>query len=695
MGPNFKIDLIFGNMVKKALPIINRELSWLFFNERVLQEADDPTVPLIERIRFLAIFSSNLDEFFRVRVASLNRLKLLGARDKEKLGYRPENILNKIKKMLPRQQEKFDRIYNEIIIPQLAEEKIFLINEKQLNVSRGSFVRSFFNQTILPTLVPIMLDGVRKFPRLKDETIYFIISLSRKDGNIKEAKALIELPVPLHSRFLVLPETGKLKYIILLDDVIRYCLDDIFSIFGYDRFHAYAVKLTRDAELDFDSDLSETFLEKMSKSLKKRKEGRPVRFIFDKDIREELLAYLVGKIRLKPADLHSGGKYHNFKDFFHFPSVGVEHLEYPGIKPLLLPGIDLNQSLTPMIRQRNVLLSFPYQSFDYVIHFLREAAIDPKVATIRITLYRLAQHSMVINALINAAKNGKKVFVLMELKARFDEEANIYWTGKLEEEGVTVKYGLPNLKVHSKICLVTRRENKELINFAYLATGNFNEKTARVYADHGYFTTDARITSELEKAFSDIETGVVQDTYKHLWVAPMDMRKKITRLISAEIKNARNGKPAYITMKLNSLSDEKIIAKLYEASAGGVKIRLIVRGICCLIPSVKGLSDNIEVISIIDRYLEHARVYIFAGGGKEQIYLSSADLMPRNIDHRFEVGFPVFGAENRQQIRDMIEIQWKDNTKSRIIDKAQQNPYRKTKEKENHRAQRDIYNYLK
>lgn len=669
-------------MAKKECPLINRELSWLSFNERVLQEARDPNVPLIERIRFLAIFSSNLDEFFRVRIARLND--------------NSRRISGRIKETVIRQQQKFDEIYEQIIIPELAAEKVFLINEKQLNVERGTFVRTFFNQHILPAFVPLMLDSMPKFPGLKDGSIYFIVKLFRRDSKIPAGKALIELPTPLFPRFLVLPETGNIKYIIFLDDVIRYCLDNTFSIFGYDQYHAYAIKLTRDSELDIESDLSTSFMAKISQGLKRRKEGMPVRLVFDRDIEDELLSYLIRKINLKPKDLIPGGKYLDFKDFFHFPGIGVSRLEYTRVKPLPLPGIRRNQSLMRVIKRQNLLLSFPYQSFDYVIHFLREAAIDPQVSAIRITLYRLAQQSMIINALINAAKNGKKVFVLIELLARFDEEANIYWTGKLEEEGVTVRYGFPKLKIHSKICLITRTEkNGEAREYAYLSTGNFNEKTALVYADHGYFTTDKRITSEVKKAFSDLEKGKIRDGYRYLWVAPVDMRKKIGRLIDQEISHARKGKPAAITIKINSLSDEKMIGKLYEASNAGVQIRLIVRGICCLVPGIKGFSENIKVISIVDRYLEHARVYTFAGGGKERVYLSSADLMTRNLDRRFEIGFPVFNREHRRQIREMLDLQWKDNTKSRIIGKLQLNRYRKQRGKESHRAQRDIYNYLK
>ena len=476
---------------------MNREISWLSFNDRVLQEACDPTVPLIERIRFLAIFSSNLDEFFRVRVATLNRLAQLKGGAKLYPGFNVRKVLSDIHQIVKRQQESFDNIFNNQIIPELAQEKIFILNDKQLNVTRGQFVRKYFQDRILSTLVPIMLDGVVEFPALKEESIYLIVTLS-SSGAMKPKKALIELPTNVHSRFIVLPETGNLKYIIMLDDVIRYCLDDIFSIFKYDQYDSYTIKLTRDAEMDLDNDVSLSLMDNITKSLKQRKKGVPVRFVYDSAIPDGLLTYLVRKMGLKSGYLIPGGKYKNFKDFMNFPNVGGKHLEYSRIIPLELKEIDLRESMLNAIAKKDFLLSLPYQSFDYVIHFLREAAIDPKVISIKITLYRLAENSRIINALINAARNGKQVLVLLELKARFDEENNINWTQKLEEEGIRVLYGIAQLKVHSKICLISRKEKNKIVHYANLATGNFNEKTAGIYADHSYFTANAAITHDLE-----------------------------------------------------------------------------------------------------------------------------------------------------------------------------------------------------
>ncbi|SMO47656.1 polyphosphate kinase 1 [Solitalea koreensis] len=682
-------------MFKKKIPLKNREISWLSFNDRVLQEACDPTVPLIERIRFLAIFSSNLEEFFRVRVATLNRLLKLKGGSKLYPNFNIRKTLIEIHEIVKKQQERFEDIFNNRIIPELAEERIFMLTDKQLNVSRGQFVRKYFQDKILSTLVPIILDGPNGFPELKEESIYLFVILSKSDGSLKSQKALIELPTNVHTRFIVLPETGNLKYIILLDDVVRYCLDDIFSIFKYDQYDSYTIKLTRDSEMDIEIDDSGNLVDNISKSLKQRKKGVPVRFVYDASMPDNLLTYFVRKMGLKTSYLIPGGKYKSFKDFMDFPNVGGRELEYSRIAPLGMKGINLHESMLNAIAKKNYLLSFPYQSFDYVIHFLREAAIDPMVTSIKITLYRLAQNSRIINALINAARNGKNVLVLLELKARFDEENNIFWTQKLEEEGIRVLYGIAQLKVHSKICLVSRKEKNKIVHYANLATGNFNEKTANVYADHSYFTANVKITQDLENLFNDLEHGYVATSHKMLLVAPLELRKKLTRLIDKEISNAKKGTKAYMILKMNSLVDEKMITKLYEASQAGVKIKLIIRGICCLVPGLKGYSENISVISIIDKFLEHARVYIFGNNGKELIYLSSGDLMNRNLDNRVEVAFPVIDRESKKIIKDIINIQLKDNTKARVINDLQDNHYKEIAGDQNVRSQVDIYNYLK
>jgi len=675
----------------KHIPLINREISWLYFNDRVLQEAADPTVPLIERIKFLAIFSSNLDEFYRVRVATLSRLANLNEKAKEILGYNPKKILNQIKTIVVRQERKFNNLYENIIIKQLAEEKIFILNDKQLNVARGEFVKKYFREKLLATLVPIMLDENLPLPELRDRAIYFYVKLTK---NKKVRYALIEIPDNV-SRFVVLPETNNLKFIILMDDIIRYSLEDIFFIFDHDSIEAYSIQLTRDAELDLDKEVSGKFIDALAKSLLKRRKGKPMRLLYDTDMPMDMLKNLVQKMGLHGESLIPGNRYHNFKDFIKFPNVGRPELEYVKYLPLSVNGLSFGKSLMSMIAKKDFLISTPYQSYDYVIHFLREAAIDPKVTEISISVYRLDENSRVIHALINAAKNGKKVNCLVELRARFDESNNIGWSHRLEEEGVNVLYGIQDYKVHSKICLVKRIEKGKPSYYACLSTGNFNEKTALMYADHTLLTADKRITDDLVKVFKALSKNMLPQGLKHLIVSPIDSRPAIYKLIDNEIKNAKAGKPAYMILKMNSLADEQMITKLYQASNAGVKIKMIVRGMCCLIPGVKGYSENIEVISIVDKYLEHSRVHIFCNDDNELLYLTSADFMTRNIDNRVEVGFPVYDESLRKEIKDIINIQLSDNTKAREINSHNTNKYHKTNTEIPCRAQIDIYNYLK
>lgn len=678
-------------MDTKNIPLINREISWLYFNDRVLQEAADPTVPLIERIKFLAIFSSNLDEFYRVRVATLSRLANLNDKAKEILGYNPKKLLNQIKNIVVKQERKFNNLYENIIVKELAEERIFLLNDKQLNVTRGNFVKSFFREKLLSTLVPIMLDDELPFPQLRDRAIYFFVKL--KKGR-KSRMALIEFPDNL-SRFLVLPDTNNLKFIILLDDIIRYSLEDIFFIFEHDSIEAYSLQLTRDAELDLDKEVSEKFIDALAKSIQKRSKGKPMRLLYDTEMPPEMLQYIVKKMKLGTESMIPGNRYHNFKNFISFPNVGRPDLEYVKNPALPVDGLSFGKSLMGMIAKRDYLISTPYQSFDYVIHFLREAAIDPKVKEISITVYRLAENSKIIYALINAAKNGKKVNCLVELRARFDEQNNIYWSNRLEEGGVNVLYGIDGYKVHSKICLVTRMEKGKPFYYGCLSTGNFNEKTAAIYADHTLLTANKLITADMVQIFRSLIKITLPKGLKTLIVSPIDSRPAIYKLIDAEMKCAKAGKPAYMILKMNSLADEQLITKLYQASNAGVKIQLIVRGMCCLIPGVKGYSENIEVISIVDKYLEHARVHIYGNGGNELIYLTSADFMTRNIENRVEVGFPVLDPALKKEIREIIDIQLRDNTKAREITGSSLNRYHKTKAETLTRAQIDIYTYLK
>ncbi len=681
-------------MNKKKVPFLNREISWLYFNERVLQEAADQTVPLIERIRFLSIFSSNLEEFYRVRVATMARLSNLNEKAKELLGFNPKKVLNEIKNIVVKQERKFEQIFQATLINDLAQNRIFILNDTQLNVARGTFVRDHFRDRILSNLVPIMVDLNKPFPELKDRYLYFFVRLINKGTKTTQKFALIELP-PNLPRFLVLPETNDLKFIILAEDIIKYCLKDIFYVFTYTEIDAYSIQVTRDAELDIDKVVSDKFIEELKASLEKRKRGKPMRLLYDTEMPFDMLSILVSKMKLEAESLIPGNRYHKFGDFIRFPNVGPKSLEYPVTVPLKVSGLHRAESIFNKLTERDYLINLPYQSYDYIILFLREAAIDPKVIEINITLYRLAEDSRVINALINAATNGKKVNCLLELKARFDEQANIYWSGRLMEAGVNVNFGLTDYKVHSKICLVKRMEKGRVTYYANLATGNFNEKTARLYCDHSLFTAKKEITRELLKLFTSLNKKTVAKGFKYLIVSPLETRSKLYNLINREIRIAKSGKPAYLIFKVNSLADEGIVEKLYQASNAGVKIRLIVRGICCLVPGVKGFSENITVISIIDKFLEHARVFIYGNQGKEEMYLSSADLMTRNFEHRVEVGFPVLDKDVKREIRDIIDFQLQDNVKARDITKLNNNKYHKNKLNVKVRAQVQTYNYLK
>ncbi len=676
--------------------MINREISWLHFNERVLQEAADPRVPLIERLRFLGIFSNNLDEFFRVRVATIKRLVALKKENPAALDFDPEKILSQINLADQRQHTKFNKIYSNILAG-LANENIFIVNEKELTDDQGAFVTKYFRDHVRPSLFPIMLKNFKGAGSLKDKSIYLAVELKFKDGQLKDNHALIKVPSYSLSRFLVLPKKGDRNYIILLDDVIRYNFSYLFSIFDYDTFEAYTIKLTRDAELDIDNDVSKSFMERVAESLKQRKVGRPVRFLYDSSMPGSFLSLLTAKLKISGKDtIVSGGRYHNFKDFMSFPNVGDSHLEYPETPPLPHKDLAGVKSILSVIRKKDIMLHYPYQSFQYIIDLLREASIDPSVRSIKITIYRVATNSKVVNSLINAARNGKAVTVFMELQARFDEKANIFWSQKLQEGGVKIIHGMPGIKVHSKLLLIRRRENKKDIHYAYIGTGNFNEETAKVYADDTLLTCNTKITNEVEKVFTIFQQKFYSPVvFRQLIVSPFGTRSFFTRMIKKEIANVKKGKHGEVFIKANSLADTEMIKKICDASQAGVKFRLIIRGQCVLVPGVKGISENIKAISIVDKFLEHSRVFIFHNDGDEKYYISSSDLMKRNLDHRIEVSCPIHDKEIQKELREMLEIQWKDNVKARRLDKEGLNEYRKNNEPLKIRAQAKIYNYFK
>lgn len=673
---------------------IDREKSWLTFNARVLQEANDVNVPLLDRFRFLGIFSNNLDEFFRVRYAAIRRLRHENNETEKILGLPAEQLLKEITDIVIEQQSESLRILSEIE-KKLEKENIFIINEKQVTKDQESFIHDFFIQKVAPSVVTIMLNDLEEFPLLKDTSGYLAIKLVMKSNSSEEEikYAVIEIPNTIN-RFVVLPSISEKQYIILLDDVIRLNLNSIFNIFDYKCISAHMIKITRDAQLEFDSDLSKSLMEKISNSVKERRVGEPVRFVYDQAIEKDTLEFFLKGMNILSSDsIIPGGRYHNRRDYMSFPNLGRYDLLYRENLPLPVPGLSLEGSILERIKKKDYLLYAPYQSFSYIIKFLREAALDPKVASIKITLYRLAKNSQIVSSLINAAKNGKKVTVQIELQARFDEENNISYSEQMQTEGIELIFGVKGLKVHSKICVIERIEEGRVKRYGFISTGNFNENSAKVYTDVTLFTSNTEILKDAAKIFDFFDVNYRVHRYKHLIVSPHYTRSRFNKLIEREILNALSGREAYIKLKMNSLSDFKMTDKLYEASQAGVKIQLIIRGICCLIPGVKGLSENIEAISIVDNYLEHSRIYIFGNAGEPEVFISSADFMTRNLDARVEVTCPIYDPEIRKELIETFEIGWKANVKARIHSADLLNRYRKRGDEKPFRAQQEMYNY--
>ena len=677
---------------------INREISWLRFNERVLQESMDKKVPLIERLRFLGIFSNNLDEFFKVRYATVKRIVQAGKSGKSVLGgEKAKDLLEEITNIVIRQQKESQVILKQIE-EELQEENIFLIDETEIQEHQEDFLKSYFIQKVGPSLMTIILDEHTEFPRLKDSAAYLAVKMVLIDTEGDDASyskkqyALIEIPREI-DRFIVLPKEEEKNYIMLLDDLIRYSLRSIFNMFAYESVSAHMIKITRDAELDIDNDLSKSFIEKISHSVENRKISDPVRFVYDSSIEEDTLNFLKEKMNIQDTDsVIPGGRYHNRRDYMGFPSLGRSDLMYDRITPLPVVGLQLEGSLFEQIAKKDYLQYAPYHTFNYVIKFLREAALDPKVRSIKITVYRLAANSQVAASLINAAKNGKQVTVQIELQARFDEQANIRYAEQLQEEGVRLIFGIPGLKVHSKICVVEREEAEGVGRYGFISTGNFNEATARIYTDYTLFTAHEAILKELNKVFKFFDTSYKIYNYKHLIVSPHYTRNRFKKLIDQEIENAREGKEAYIKIKMNSFTSYDMVDLMYDASKAGVKIQLIIRGICCLIPGIPGMSENIEAISVVDKFLEHPRVFIFGNDGDPKIYISSADWMTRNLDNRVEVGCRIYDEDVKQELIDTFEISWKDNVKARIFDAEQNNRYRQS-DSSPIRSQFEMYEY--
>lgn len=657
--------------MQSHFPLINRELSWLSFNERVLQEAEDNSVPLIERLKFLGIFSNNLDEFFRVRVATIARLVDFQKQAKQNLGLNPAKLLDEIQDRIELLQKRFNHTF-QVIKKELEKENIFIINEKQLDKSQGAFVKQYFQDKVRLEIFPIMIDKTKAFPILQDSSIYLAVRIYKMRK--EPIYSLIEVPSHSISRFVVLPSKKNKKYILFLDDVIRYNLKDIFQIYDFDKIDAYTIKFTRDAELDIDNDISTTFLESVEKSLEKRKKGEALRFIYDAEMPKEYLNFLVKKMNLdKETHVVGSVRYHNFKDFMRFPNLGKYDLLNPELEHIPHPDLHKAKSILAKMKEKDMLLHFPFHSFDYFLDLLREAAIDPLVSHIRLTLYRVSSNSHVIKSLITALHNGKDVTVFIELRARFDEEANIEWANKLRDAGARVITGIAGLKVHSKLCLITRREKGVKVYYSCIGTGNLHEKTARIYTDLMVLTSNQALSKEARQVFTFFDKNYSVPKISKLLIAPFNLRSRLTTLINTEIKNAKAGKKAELFFKLNNLVDEDMIQKLYAASKAGVKIKLIIRGICSLVPGVPGISDNIEAISIVDKFLEHSRVFIFHNGGKPEYYFGSADLMTRNLDFRVEIVTPILDEKIKKLVLHTMNIQWNDNVKARIFNQEQNN----------------------
>ncbi len=681
------------------LSFVQRDISWLSFNARVLQEANDHSVPLKERVRFLGIFSNNMDEFFRVRVATIKRMVELSSK-KGKLRMHmeesPNELLNQILKIVLSQQSEFDRIWVNIQ-GEMKKNDIYLKTDKQLTKDQKEFVTDFFEKEVRSNIIPLMIESLPELPYLRDKSIYLGVVMQKKNSAYKQQYALIEIPSKSFGRFIELPTVKNETHIILLEDVIRVNLPYIFSYFGYDHFESHVCKVTKDAEIDLDLDVSMSLVEKMQKGLKGRRKGKPVRFVYDKEMNSGLLNYLTKKLKLdQKSSIIPGGRIHNFKHFMDFPDV------FPSARKKM-PAFshpDLKKAIrvTDVITKKDVLLNFPYHSFNPILDLLREAAIDPDVQSIKITAYRLASESKIINALINASRNGKKVEVMLELKARFDEEANIEWKDILEEEGVRVILGIPNMKVHAKICVIKKRAKNKTIQYGFVSTGNLNEKTANFYGDHCLLTSNRNIMADINRIFFYLENPEVHSKSlldcKTLLVSPTGMRQKIEELIEFEIREAKKGRPASITLKLNSLSDVKLIESLNKASNAGVFVNLIIRGIYSEKKQHKKNDKYPYAISIVDQYLEHGRVMVFHNKGNVLVYLSSADWMVRNLDHRVEAACPILDTSLKKELIEILNIQLKDNVKARILDDEFNNNYVTSLSKKKIRSQQETYNYL-
>ncbi|MEM9918601.1 MAG: polyphosphate kinase 1 [Bacteroidota bacterium] len=679
----------------EALPYIHRDISWLSFNYRVLQEAKDPSLPILERIKFLAIYSSNLDEFFRVRIAQLRNLLRVGKKTKKRLDFDPDRTLSEILKIVNNQQEEFSRIFEKEIVPKLNKINIHLLRRRLLNEEQIEFIESYFQDNMLPFVQPVLLVKNKIKPFLNNAALYLSLWLvDKNDDKRQNVYAIVKIPSDHLPRFIQLPSAHGHYDMIMLDDIVRHSASWLFP--GYDIIDSFSIKLTRDAELYIEDEFSGDLIQKIKRSLTKRNVGPAARMVYDREMPQHFLDFLMETFDLEEYDLLEEGRYHNNFDFFKFPDFGLPHLKNPPLPPLPYRTLENASNIFYRIRQRDHLIFPPFHSYESVVRFFESAAKDSRITHIKIVQYRVAKKSRIMAALMDAVKAGKQVTVFIEVKARFDEEANLKWGERLEKAGVNVHYSFPGLKVHSKLALITREENGKKRLYSYLSTGNFHEDTAKIYSDWGLFTADERMTREVARVFAFLETvKAPRYPFKHLLVGQFNLRETLTDLIDNEIANAKAGKDAYIFLKMNSLQDRAMIERLYKASAAGVKIQMIIRGICCLVPGVKGVSENIEAISIVDRFLEHARVFIFRNDGKEKMYLSSADWMVRNLSYRVETAFPIYDPRIFKEIKEYMRIQWADNVKARVLDGEHSNEFRRNHSDMAVRSQLDTYYYIK
>ncbi|MFZ4862942.1 polyphosphate kinase 1 [Sphingobacterium sp. Mn56C] len=683
-------------MIRKIIP---RDVSWLSFNGRVLQEATAKDGPLLSRIKFLGIFSNNLDEFFRVRVAGLKRALVVDEKEAKNIFFeKPQLILDELNARVIKQQKKFDKAWRDIQ-KEMARQHVFLKNSESLSDEQKSFVVNYYEDEVDSNIIPLLLDDHRPMPYLRDKSLYLGVAMMKKDWQYETKFAVIEIPTRLMDRFVILPSPVNEVHVILLEDIITYNLPFIFSYFGFDEFQAHAFKITRDAEFDLDNDINTTFADKIAKAVKSRRKGKPTRFVFDKEMDSRLVEFLIKKLNISKKDsIIPGQKIHNFKDFMNFPNVFKKHNNPEERTSFLHPELQGKLRVTDVITKKDILLSFPYHSFIHVIDLLREAAMDPDVISIQITAYRLASNSKVANALVNAVRNGKQVTVMLELRARFDEEHNLDWKERLEMEGAKVLIGIPNKKVHAKLCIIKKRVDNKTIQYGFVSTGNINEKTAKIYGDHCLMTSNRTIMADINKVFNalrrpkqDLSQTLI--TGKGLLTCPFDMRKQILAYIDTEISEAKAGRKSHIIIKVNSFSDKILIKKIYEAAEAGVKIDMIVRSIYCAV-NLSTFQKPIRAISIVDEYLEHARVMYFYNAGRELTYISSADWMTRNLDHRIEAAVRINDKKLKAELIDILKIQLKDNVKARVLNSALNNAFAHN-DKPEFRSQIEIYHYLK